>query len=69
MSALDPGDVQKSRHMARQMTEHAEIMYEAFLRTQLPRPVIDDMMLAWWTELWKPRMPELPDFTKLFKEE
>ena len=67
--ALDADDVQKSRHMARQMTEHAEIMYAAFLRTSIPRPVIDEMMVAWWAELWRPRMPDLPDFTKLFKED
>jgi hypothetical protein len=66
VTALDADDAQKSRHMARQMTEHAEIMYAAFLRTEIPRPVIDAMMIAWWTELWKPRMPDLPDFTKLF---
>jgi len=66
MSALDADDAQAARHMARQTTQHAEIMYAAFLRTSIPRPVIDEMMVAWWAELWRPRMPDLPDITKLF---
>ena len=66
MNSLPADDVQRARHMAKQMAEHAEIMYAAFAGSRIPREVVDQLIVVWWTELWRPRMPDLPDFAAIF---
>lgn len=62
---LDADERQEWGHSAGKLAEMADIMFLALESTLLPRNVVEQMMLVWWEQAFRPKF-EMPDFRALF---